>query len=115
MCLATKFTRAVNNRSFVVFSVDKQAEAGWIVIGMLFVVTYGGEGSVCQEGCLANILGQEKVKFLLVYMIHTGIQAFYYNQLIVWDNSVSTVFWRYFVVLAQARYPQAWYSWNNTV
>ena len=110
MCLATKFTRAVNNRSFVVFSVDKQAEAGWIVIGVLFVVTYGGEGSVCQEVSLANILRQEKVKFLLVYMIHTGIQAFYYNQLIV-----STVFWRYFVVLAQARYPQAWYSWNTTV
>lgn len=50
---------------------------------MLFVVTNGGEGSLCQEGSLANILGQEKVIFLLVYMIHTGIQAFYYNQLIV--------------------------------
>jgi len=74
---------------------------------MLFVVTNGGEGSLCQEGSLANILGQEKVIFLLGYMIHTGIQAFYYNQLIVWDNSFSTVFWKYFVVLAQAYYPQA--------
>lgn len=74
---------------------------------MLFVVTNGGEGSLCQEGSLANILGQEKVIFLLVYMIHTGIQAFYYNQLIVRDNSVSTVFWKYVVVLAQACYPQA--------
>lgn len=46
---------------------------------MLFVVT----NALCQEGSLANILGQEKVIFLLVYMIHTGIQAFYYNQLIV--------------------------------
>ena len=45
----------------------------------MFVVPSGGEGSLSQEGSLANILGQEKVKFLLVYVILTGIQAFHYN------------------------------------
>ena len=42
----------------------------------MFVVPSGGKGGVSQEGSLANILGQEKVKFLLVYVILTGIQHF---------------------------------------